>query len=460
MLFHTLDFALFFGLVLAAYHLAPTSFRKNLLLGASLFFYGYWNWRILGLLAVTVTANYICALQLEKTRKRIWLIVAICVNLGLLGFFKYYGFFAESLSLLLGRMNPGLPALNVLLPVGISFYTFELISYVVDVSRGLPAEKNFRDLLLFGTYFPKMMAGPIARAGHLIPLLKDPPKSTLSGIQSGSILAFSGLFKKLVIADNLALEVNRLVGNHGAPMSALDIGKHTISDAPTLILAATFFAVQIYADFSGYSDMARGMSRMLGIELVQNFNHPFRATTPAEFWRRWHITLGSFLRDYIYIPLGGNRSGMGMQMRNLLIVWTIGGLWHGASAGYVAWGFYCGLCLCVYVLLRPFLSGGGPIVRGAGVLATFLTFALGLMIFRLGSPLEVARLLSIWKAPEIHPLAFLFCLPVFVSHINGDNQSILEKLSPRAKWACLIAMFYVLIFLGRFSGDEFFYFQF
>ncbi len=471
MLFHTLDFAIFFLPLFAVCVFAGPRTRKFALLAGSLFFYGYWNWRILVLLCGTVAINYACALRIERgDRRKVWLAAAVSADLLLLGFFKYFNFFIESLNALLhaaGFTNGSIATLQILLPVGISFYTFELISYSVDVYRGMPAERKFPDLLLFATFFPKMMAGPIARAGQLLPLLKTPPQPVPSQIRSGATLAFFGLFKKLVVADNLALEVNRLTGNHQAPMSLLDIGKHSVGDGASMILAGSLFAMQIYADFSGYSDMARGMARMLGIELVPNFDHPFRSSNPAEFWRRWHITLGAFLRDYVYIPLGGNRAGILTQVRNLIIVWTLGGLWHGASIGYVTWGFYCGVYLGGYVLLRHWMTPipaperAMRVLRVLGVMATFLSFGIGLMIFRLGSASEVWKTLSHWEFPEIHPWSAAFVLPVIASHfLKSSTEEWFVRLPSWGKFTCLSIMFYILIMAGRFAGDEFFYFQF
>lgn len=470
MLFHTLDFAFFFLVVYLFYRYFPEA-RTHILLLGSLFFYGYWNPRILILLLATVGINYLCALWIETAttsrRRKLALALALSANFSLLGVFKYYGFFVESLTLLLNQfsLRPGLPVLEILLPAGISFYTFELTSYTVDVFRGMKAERSFPRLLLFATFFPKMMAGPIARAGQLLPQFASPQLKPGAFLE-GSTLALLGLFKKVVIADQLALTVNRLIGNTHAPATLAQVTYRSELDAASLILAGSFFAVQIYADFSGYSDMARGMSRMLGIELVRNFEHPFLSSNPAEFWRRWHITLGAFLRDYVYIPLGGSRVEPWIQARNVMIVWALGGLWHGASIGYLVWGIYCGALVVLYQILRPVLSRTGETGARFGCLITFLSFGLGLMIFRIGTPGALLSILATWRIPDFtlnDLFAFLLCVPLFISHAISNGKETIEHLR-RLPWpmqALLAnAMFYIFLFIGRFQGEEFFYFRF
>ncbi|MCE9599371.1 MAG: MBOAT family protein [Spirochaetia bacterium] len=469
MLFHTLDFVFFFLALYLFYRYFPEA-RSHILLAGSLFFYGFWNFRILALLVATVAVNYGCARWMENSssrQKKAALIIALAINFALLGLFKYYGFFVESLSLLLDQFNlhPGLPVLEILLPAGISFYTFELTSYSVDVYRGMKAERSFGRLLLFATFFPKMMAGPIARAAQLIPQFSAPqikPGSFLDG----SALALLGLFKKVVIADQLALAVNRLIGNTHAPATLSQIGFKSDLDALTLIFAGSLFAVQIYADFSGYSDMARGMSRMLGIELIRNFEHPFLSSNPAEFWRRWHITLGAFLRDYVYIPLGGSRVASWVQARNIMIVWALGGLWHGASIGYLVWGLYCGALVVLYQVLRPLLVKTGQTGARIGVIVTFLSFGLGLMIFRLGTPQALLLVLGHWKLPGFTTndgFALLLCVPFLISHAISNGAETIDRLRQLPWFAKVIianAMFYIFLFIGRFQGEEFFYFRF
>ncbi|MEQ9362662.1 MAG: MBOAT family O-acyltransferase, partial [Leptospirales bacterium] len=376
--------------------------RMGILLAGSLAFYGYWDWRILGLLIATVAVNYVAALRIARIQTgerrtwsgdRGWLWIAVGWNLACLGVFKYYLFVQGVWARLLAaywESGPGLPLLEILLPVGISFYTFQITAYTVDVfRREIEAERSFANLLLFATYFPQLVAGPIERAGRLLPLLRSPPDPTYEQFRTGMILACWGIFKKAFIADNLSRFVDIVLIQGVSPSP----GAHAV--------AACVFAIQIYADFSGYTDVARGVSRMLGIELTLNFDLPFLASNPAEFWRRWHITLGAFLRDYVYIPLGGNRFGALFQARNVLIVWTLGGLWHGASIGFLVWGFYCGLLVVVYGICAPFIrrlsETHWSMRRGllyGGRVFTFLTFAYGLLLFRVDSPAHLWRVIG------------------------------------------------------------------
>jgi alginate O-acetyltransferase complex protein AlgI len=465
-LFHTLDFVVFFCVVLSLYHAVPQRFRFYILLAASLCFYGYWNLRVLGLLVLTVALNFVLALRMndDSQRKRLYLILALLVNLSFLGVFKYYNFFVDSLRASAAWVNISisLDYLEILLPAGISFYTFELISYSVDTYRGRPAERQFSHLLLFGTFFPKMMAGPIARVGDLLPQLIKPAGVDVVKLQSGVLLFLIGLAKKVVVADHLGAAVNRILGNTQAPMNLAEIQNHADPGGPAVLLAGMFFACQIYADFSGYSDMARGMSRMLGIELPVNFSHPFLSANPAEFWRRWHITLGAFLRDYIYIPLGGNRAGLLWQVRNVIIVWLIGGLWHGASVGYLAWGGYCGLSVAAYLLIQRLLPGPAP--EWISRPATFCAFALGLLIFRLGSPAELLRALgTMGSLPWAYLWPALFTIPVVAGHIAADKGFDAESFFLKSRFRFALAvngLFYLIMVPGLFQGEEFFYFQF
>lgn len=474
MLFNTLDFLVFGTLVYCAYLLLPAARRRLVLLPASLFFYGYWNVRILVLLVATVAVNYVAARLIERARQReaqVWwpLFVAVATNLGFLGYFKYYNFFATSLNRLLEPFGfaTQLPIWDILLPVGISFYTFQITAYVVDVARGqVAAERNFGNLLLFTTYFPQLVAGPIERAGHLLPLLRR--ETTVSGhqISSGATLAAWGLFKKVFVADNLSQFVDILLvpGTH-PPTFAYSLG-------------ACVFALQIYADFSGYTDTARGLSRMLGIELTLNFNLPFLASNPADFWRRWHITLGAFLRDYLYIPLGGNRHGFARHNINIVLVWTAGGLWHGASLGFLVWGIYCGFLVVLYNVCRPViavLAQRGAfyslVLRYGGRAFTFLTFAHGLLLFRVENVQHLqAVFTNLLPNPAVGSLA-----PSMVGHLlfyawpllaMQALQAFRGKLEVWAEWpAPLRALLYfvglvLFVVFGVFNADQFFYFQF
>ena len=474
MLFNTLDFVVFGFVIYGAYLVLPPRTRFPLLLSASLFFYGYWNARILGLLMATVAVNHRAALflgsaDLPVSKRNVALWGAVGFNLAALGFFKYYNFFADSLGKLLslGGLGAPLPLLEILLPVGISFYTFQITAYVVDVSRGsVSAERSYWRLLFFTTYFPQLVAGPIERAGRLLPLLRRLPDVRSDQVSSGFLLAAWGLFKKVYVADNLSQFVDILLvpGVH-PPILAYSVG-------------ACVFALQVYADFSGYTDTARGCSRMLGIELTLNFDLPFLSSNPAEFWRRWHITLGSFLRDYVYIPLGGSRVSAWRQSWNVIIVWTLGGLWHGASLGFLVWGIYCGLLVVAYAAARPLLDRVSALHPAAdrsllylGRIYTFLTFGHGLLLFRVENPAHLRAVLSNLNPFATGPLLewsmlghlMFFAWPLItmqVAQAIGGRLEIWEAL-PRVGRAGLFACGLLLVILfGVFNADQFFYFQF
>ena len=474
MLFNTLDFVVFGFAVYGAYLVLPARARFFVLLPASLFFYGYWNARILILLMATVAVNHRAALflgsgDLSPSKKKAALWCAVGFNLISLGFFKYYNFFAGSLGklLALGGIGAPLPILEILLPVGISFYTFQITAYIVDVSRGqIPAERSYWTLLFFTTYFPQLVAGPIERAGRLLPLLRRLPDVRFSQASSGAMLAAWGLFKKVYVADNLSQFVDiLLVPGVAPPFLGYSVG-------------ACVFALQVYADFSGYTDTARGCSRMLGIELTLNFDLPFLSSNPAEFWRRWHITLGAFLRDYVYIPLGGSRVSPWRQSWNIIVVWMLGGLWHGASLGFLVWGGYCGLLVVVYALVRPLVERASalhPAVDRALLYAgrgyTFLTFGHGLLLFRVENPAHLWAVLS-----NLNPFApgqmmawsmvghlLFFAWPLIAMQMAQALYGRLEiwgAWPPVARGFAFAFGLLLVVWFGVFNADQFFYFQF
>ncbi|MBL9093597.1 MAG: MBOAT family protein [Planctomycetaceae bacterium] len=352
MLFHSLTFALFFAPVFALYCALDQRRQNALLLAASLYFYGAWDVRFLGLLIASASIDYIAALRMAATcdmrLRRRWLRLSLAGNFGILGFFKYCNFFVGSFQELLGSVgfatNSWAP--SIVLPVGISFYTFQAVSYAVDVYRGeLQPIRRYGDYLLFVTFFPQLVAGPIERAGRLIPQILGPRRMTWDGWCSGSLLLLIGLFKKMAVADMVAPYADRIFESHRSLSAA------------TLWFGLYCFALQIYADFSGYSDMARGLARILGFELVENFRQPYFAANITDFWRRWHVSLSEWLRDYVYIPLGGNRGGKIATYRNLLATMLLGGFWHGASWNFVAWGGFHGLMLALHKL---WTSRGAP----------------------------------------------------------------------------------------------------
>ncbi|MBL7223686.1 MAG: MBOAT family protein [Candidatus Brocadiae bacterium] len=339
MLFHTWTFAAFFLVAYPAYlALKGTRLRLPWLLLCSYVFYGWWNYRYLLLIAFTTSVDYLVVLGMARSRrKKPWLCASLLANLSVLGFFKYGDFVVNSLNALLAWLgapyaiaSPGtlLPAgFPYLLPVGISFFVFQSMSYTIDFYRGrIEQEPSFVRYATFVSLFPQLVAGPIERASHLLPQLRRTPRVTAADAADGLSLFVVGLFKKLVLADTLALYVDKV---YAVP------GQH---QAPALLLATLAFAWQIYFDFSGYTDMARGVGRLLGIRLMLNFRNPYLATSLSDFWRRWHISLSTWFRDYVYIPLGGNRKGPARTYANMVLTMLVSGLWHGAAWHFVAWG--------------------------------------------------------------------------------------------------------------------------
>ena len=331
MLFHTWTFALFFVIVYAVYlAVRRTRLRLPWLLCASYVFYGWWNPLYLVLILWSTTIDYLAVLAMSRSRRRTpWLVASLVNNLGLLGFFKYGAFVAETASASLGRLGVpyAVPSPGVLLPVGISFYVFQSMSYTIDFYRGRVAkEPNFIRYATFVSLFPQLVAGPIERARNLLPQLRRAPAISVRDAADGASLLVVGLFKKVALADCLALYVDKV---YAAP------GRF---EAPALALATLAFAWQIYFDFSGYTDMARGIGRMLGIRLMLNFNNPYLATGLGDFWQRWHISLSTWFRDYVYIPLGGNRRGEVRTYVNMALTMIVSGLWHGAAWTFVLWG--------------------------------------------------------------------------------------------------------------------------
>jgi len=331
MLFHTWPFALFFLVVYPVYLvLKGTRFRLPWLLAASYFFYACFNPLYLILIAYATLLDFTVVTRMAKSpRRKMWLSVSIINNIGLLGFFKYAGFVTENLNALLSSLNISyaIPEPGFLLPIGISFYVFQSMSYTIDYYRGnMEREKSLIAYAAFVSLFPRLLAGPIERAKNLLPQMHKTPEVSVQNVADGLSLFVVGLFKKVALADYLSIYVDNI---YAAP------GQY---ESPALILATFFFCWQIYFDFSGYTDMARGVARMMGFNLMLNFNNPYLATGLGDFWARWHISLSSWFKDYVYIPLGGNRKGTFGTYRNMFITMVISGLWHGAAWTFIIWG--------------------------------------------------------------------------------------------------------------------------
>ncbi len=481
MLFNSTTFWLFFAAVFTLYLPSGPRARNWILLIASYVFYGSWDWRFLGLLALSTLVDYTCGLQIERSPEhgRRWVFFSVAVNLGVLGIFKYFDFFADSFSHLAAVVGFELsPAtLHVVLPVGISFYTFQTLGYTIDIYRREGrATHRLRDFALYVAFFPQLVAGPIERSTHLLPQLEGEKRLDLEGFRAGAYLVLFGMFKKVVVADNMARIVeNSFDGASPAGGMATCLGVYA-------------FALQIYGDFSGYTDIARGVAKFLGVDLTLNFRRPYFATNPRDFWSRWHISLSRWLRDYLYIPLGGNRGGTTRTFRNLFLTMLLGGLWHGAGWMFVLWGGLHGLYLVAHRLLlhvgrglrgRFVLpSAGRRVLKVVAGFAWFHAVCVAWVFFRAGSmtraleilsapfgPLEITRgdlrtlafmmvcagpllLMDLWaeihqrRNPEMGELSFVRTLPIF----------------PRSLvFATLLAL---LAIAAAPQGAEFIYFQF
>ncbi|MES2847634.1 MAG: MBOAT family O-acyltransferase [Bacteroidota bacterium] len=350
MLFNSLGFFIFLPIVFMLYWFVANKSLKAqniLLLGASYFFYACWDWRFLFLLMFSTLLDYYTGLKMEEAsnekRKKFWFWLSIIINLGFLGVFKYYNFFAESFAELISQTGIKIDVwtLKVILPVGISFYTFHGLSYVIDIYKNrIKAEKNFVDYAVFVSFFPLLVAGPIERATHLLPQIKQKRHFDYTKAVDGLRQILWGLFKKVVIADNCA-EFANLIFNNTESYSG-----------STLALGALFFTFQIYGDFSGYSDIALGTARLFGMDLLRNFAFPYFSRDIAEFWRRWHISLSTWFRDYLYVPLGGSRGGTWMRVRNTFIIFIVSGFWHGANWTFIVWGALNALYFLPMLLLN------------------------------------------------------------------------------------------------------------
>jgi alginate O-acetyltransferase complex protein AlgI len=468
MLFNSSDFVFFFLTVLFLYSRLRWNGQNWLLLIASCVFYGWWDWRFLGLVAYSALIDYFVALRMgqehddAKRRRLLW--ISLVSNLGLLGFFKYFNFFADSAVVALKALGfaPDPITLQVLLPVGISFYTFQSLGYTIDVyRRRLEPARSLRDFAVFVTFFPQLVAGPIERATHMLPQVMRRREVSSAMVREGLWLILFGFYKKVVLADNLS------------PFTARVFGQPSAAHGLEVLLAVYAFAFQIYGDFSGYSDIARGTARLLGFDLMHNFRMPYLSTTPSEFWQRWHISLSTWLRDYLYVPLGGNRGAPSKTYRNLMLTMVLGGLWHGAAWNFVAWGAYQGALLCVHRFFwgKAEPSAARELTVGrmlrAAVFFQFVCF--GWLLFAVHQLRDVSVLAHQLTHPfELNGKAALadlivFATPVVLIDLALFRAGSLEALElwPRpvrlAIYACLFGL---IVLSGRPGGQDFIYFQF
>jgi len=458
MLFHTWPFALFFIIVYPAYlALKDTRLRLPWLLAASYFFYACFNPLYLILISYSTLLDYIVVMKMAKSaRRKMWLSISIVNNLGLLSFFKYGGFVTDNLNLLLSSLgiSYALPAPGILLPVGISFYIFQSMSYTIDYYRGnIERETSLIRYATFVSLFPRLVAGPIERAKNLLPQLQKPPKVSIQDITDGLSLFVVGFFKKVALADYMALYVDKV---YDAPEQF---------QAPALVLATFLFSWQIYFDFSGYTDMARGVARMMGLSLMLNFNNPYLATGLGDFWSRWHISLSSWFKDYVYIPLGGNRKGKFNTYKNMFLTMVISGLWHGAAWTFVIWGALHALGrFCTRELERTsFYKERVPKLVKQLLVFVFVSFAW--IFFRAATISDawviVTRIFSSGLANPYCPLlalALVFAVWLYQFAYESKLRWVLELRYVRVG-IVLLLVFYLAVFAPA-SEKAFIYLQF
>lgn len=473
MSFVSVAFFVFLPIVFAVYWLLGRHLRwQNLcLLVASYVFYGWWDWRFLILILITSLSSFASGLWLERTQHRQTVVASnIILNLGILGTFKYYDFFVENLQHLFLQVGYSLdvPTLRLILPVGISFYTFQSLSYTIDVYRGkLHATKDVVAFFAYIAFFPQLVAGPIERATHLLPQMLGARTFRYDEAVDGLRRMLWGFFKKMVVADNCAVAVNLIWENHAE------------ADALTLIAGMLLFTFQIYGDFSGYSDIAIGVSKLFGIKLMENFRLPYFSRSIGEFWRRWHISLMTWFRDYLYIPLGGSRKGSVRTMLNVFVVFLLSGLWHGANWTYVAWGGYNACLLTIGRWLganHQSPQSDIPTWRSIPrVIFTFLLVAIGWIVFRSATLAEacdyLTRLFTTLPSFSLSGLqhgkvALLYCaMMLVVEWVQRDRLCPLqlEGLAIGRYQVVRWAIYYlvlILVFFGRGEEQTFIYFQF
>lgn len=484
MFFNSLEFAIFLPIVFFLYWFVTKNnlkFQNLLIVAASYLFYGWWDWRFLSLIVFSTMVDYSVGRLLEKKRnpvhRKILLWISILVNLGFLGVFKYYNFFLDSLY----DLNPGLQVvlgfntLDIILPVGISFYTFQTLSYTIDVYKNkLRPTKDLIAFSAFVSFFPQLVAGPIERATHLLPQFQNQRKFDYSKAVDGLRQIMWGFFKKIVIADNCARYANLIFS-----------GSDDYSGS-TLLLGAIFFSFQIYGDFSGYSDIAIGTSRLFGFDLMKNFAFPYFSRDIAEFWRRWHISLSTWFRDYLYIPLGGSRGGLWMKIRNTFVIFVVSGLWHGANWTFIVWGALNALYFLPLLLSRTNRTNVNTVVAEGRYLPTFrelfsmmTTFGITVfawIFFRANNINHAFDYLGGIFSPSIftNPVfpgkmgAFITILLVLgfmmVEWIGRKEEYAIANIGLRWQNKWRYSMYYLIVFgiiyFGNFEDNQFIYFQF
>ena len=475
MLFNSFEYLLFLPTVFLLYWFVfnkQIKWQNLLLLAVSYVFYGWWDWRFLSLIVFSSFVDYFCGLAIEKAKqqniKKRWLSLSMLVNLGFLGVFKYFNFFSSELSTACSALGYDVDALtlDIVLPVGISFYTFQTMSYTIDVYRNkLKPTKDIFAFFAFVSFFPQLVAGPIERATNLLPQFYKKRKFNYNQATDGLRQILWGLFKKIVIADNCSIIVNQVFDNQADYSGS------------SLFIAAIFFAFQIYGDFSGYSDIAIGTARLFGFNLMQNFAFPYFSRDIAEFWRRWHISLSTWFRDYLYIPLGGSHGGIWMKVRNTFIIFIVSGFWHGANWTFIVWGalnaiYFLPLLLRNKNRTNLNVAAQGQILvtfkEAVQISTTFLLTILAWVFFRAATITDALSYIysmfskSLFTLPtiDVKPLAFIGIL-VLVEWLQRHNQHGLEKVSKSLfiRWSIYALIIFSIILFGA-QSQSFIYFQF
>lgn len=480
MLFNTIEFAIFLPVVFILYWLLNKKIKlqNSLILVASYFFYGWWDWRFLSLIFFSSIVDFLISNKLEKTKekkiKKQLLSISLIFNLGILMFFKYFNFFSESFAnafTLLGRPIE-VSRLNIILPVGISFYTFQTLSYTIDVYRGkLKASNDIISFFAFVSFFPQLVAGPIERATNLLPQFYKKRVFNIIIAKDGIRQIIWGLFKKVVIADNCAVYVNDIFNNYQDFSSS------------TLIIGAILFAFQIYGDFSGYSDIAIGTAKLFGFSLMKNFNYPYFSRDIAEFWRRWHISLSTWFRDYLYIPLGGSRGDLKKKIRNIFIIFLVSGFWHGANWTFIIWGGLNALYFLPLMLMKKNRINTDQVAQGKllpslkesfGIISTFILTTLAWIFFRAESVRHafdyIEGIFSLnFEKNSLHNVTDIFMIitsmliiewykrekdhPLSFNESSSNSKKIINTIF-------ISIIIWSIILWGAFDNKEFIYFDF
>jgi len=478
MLFNSLSFLIFLPIVFILYWFATKGnlrLQNILLLVASYYFYSCWDWRFMVLLIFSTLLDYYTGIKIyeavNQRRKLFWLWLSIGINLGFLGVFKYYNFFvtsfADGLSILGLKANFG--TLQIILPVGISFYTFHGLSYVIDLYKDrIKPERNFIDYSLFVSFFPLLVAGPIERATHLLPQILKKREFDYSKAVNGLRQILWGLFKKIVIADNCAEFANTIFNNSDDYSGS------------TLVLGAVFFTLQIYGDFSGYSDIALGTARLFGFDLLRNFAFPYFSRDIAEFWRRWHISLSSWFKDYLYIPLGGSKGGTWMKVRNTFIIFLVSGFWHGANWTFIVWGLLNALYIMPSIIFNTNRNNIDIVAKGKylptikeflAIISTFSLTVLAWIFFRANNITHAVNFISgiftksLFSKPffkgidGVGPIYLICIIFIIIEWLGRESEFAIEKV--RLKYNIAFYFFIILtIFWFGSKDQQFIYFQF